>query len=224
MTQVLAVVGGGDLGLHAVLAGEALREAAGRRNQPLDLELRGKGVPGTALSAGAIARADAVLLVGSNPAETMPPMTRHMAGARQRGGLIVIDPRHSATAALTDDGAGLHLQPLPGTDVVLLLGLLHAVIAASGTDDDYLAARVEGWDAVAAASTCWWPERTQQVAQHGLDERHRQSGAAGAVMGVLVRMSVVMSASRRRARRWRDPPCRPRRRAAERKPARPACR
>ncbi|KQT82013.1 PTS fructose transporter subunit IIBC [Methylobacterium sp. Leaf465] len=64
MTQVLAVVGGGDLGLHAVLAGEALREAAGRRNQPLDLELRGKGVPGTALSAGAIARADAVLLVG----------------------------------------------------------------------------------------------------------------------------------------------------------------
>lgn len=64
MTQVLAVVGGGDLGLHAVLAGEALRKAAGRRNQPLDLELRGKGVSGNALSADAIAGADAVLLVG----------------------------------------------------------------------------------------------------------------------------------------------------------------
>ncbi len=64
MTQLLAVVGGGDLGLHAVLAGEALRRAAGRRNQPLDLELRGKGVTGNALSAGAIANAEAVLLVG----------------------------------------------------------------------------------------------------------------------------------------------------------------
>lgn len=64
MTQVLAVVGGGDLGLHAVLAGEALRKAAGRRNQPLDLELRGKGVTGNALSAATIAGAEAVLLVG----------------------------------------------------------------------------------------------------------------------------------------------------------------
>ncbi len=64
MTQMLAVVGGGDLGLHAVLAGEALRKAAGRRNQPLDLELRGKGVTGHALSASAIAGAGAVLLVG----------------------------------------------------------------------------------------------------------------------------------------------------------------
>ncbi|WP_431842995.1 molybdopterin oxidoreductase family protein [Calidifontibacter indicus] len=129
--------------------------AAGNRAFGLD-----RGLPFPLADLGG---ADAVLLVGSNPAETMPPMTRHLAGARQRGGLIVIDPRHSATAALTDDGAGLHLQPLPGTDVVLLLGLLHAVIAASGTDDDYLAARVEGWDAVAAAATCWWPERTQQA-------------------------------------------------------------
>ena len=33
------------------------------------------------------------------------------AGARERGGLIVVDPRRSATARLTGDGAGLHLQP-----------------------------------------------------------------------------------------------------------------
>ena len=37
-------------------------------------------------------------------------------------GSIVVDPRRSATAALTADGGGLHLQPLPGTDLALLLG------------------------------------------------------------------------------------------------------
>lgn len=62
MAQLLAVVGGADLPTHAVLALEALRKAAGRRNQPLALELRGRG---GALPESAIRDAQAVLLVGS---------------------------------------------------------------------------------------------------------------------------------------------------------------
>lgn len=65
MTHLVAVVGGGDLSTHAVLAAEALRRAAGRRNQRLDLELRGRGATGAPLSDGAIRDADAVLLVGT---------------------------------------------------------------------------------------------------------------------------------------------------------------
>ncbi|KTS37327.1 PTS fructose transporter subunit IIBC [Methylobacterium indicum] len=65
MTQLVAVVGGGELGTHAVLAAEALRRAAARRNQRLDLEVRGRGTAGTPLTEGAIRGADAVLLVGS---------------------------------------------------------------------------------------------------------------------------------------------------------------
>ena len=42
---------------------------------------------------------------------------RHLQGARDAGGLIVVDPRRSATAAFTSDGGGIHLQPLPGTDL-----------------------------------------------------------------------------------------------------------
>jgi fructose PTS system EIIBC or EIIC component len=64
MAQLLAVVGGGDLSTHAVLALEALRKAAGRRNQPIALELR--GAPGAdSLPEAAIREAGAVLLVGS---------------------------------------------------------------------------------------------------------------------------------------------------------------
>lgn len=62
MAQLLAVVGGGDLSTHAVLAVEALRKAALGRNQPIAFELRPGGNP---LSEAAIAGADAVLLVGS---------------------------------------------------------------------------------------------------------------------------------------------------------------
>ena len=60
MSQLLAVVGGGDLSTHAVLAVEALRKAAARRSQPIALELRGA----SPLPDSAIARGGAVLLVG----------------------------------------------------------------------------------------------------------------------------------------------------------------
>src|SRR4051812_21847646 len=65
MAQLLAVVGGGDLSTHTVLAVEALRKAAGRRNQPIALELRGRATSGNPLPESAIRGAEAVLLVGS---------------------------------------------------------------------------------------------------------------------------------------------------------------
>ncbi|MEG2926379.1 MAG: molybdopterin-dependent oxidoreductase, partial [Glutamicibacter sp.] len=34
-----------------------------------------------------------ILMLGSNVADTMPPFVRHLAGARENGGLIVVDPR-----------------------------------------------------------------------------------------------------------------------------------
>lgn len=64
MAQLLAVVGGGDLSTHAVLALEALRKAADRRNQPIALELRG-APGGNPLPDEAIRNAGAVLLIGS---------------------------------------------------------------------------------------------------------------------------------------------------------------
>lgn len=102
-----------------------------------------------------------ILLLGSNVAETMPPFIAHLAGAREHGGLIVVDPRTSATARLTEGGNGLHLQPLPGTDIVLLLGLTHLVIAEGLVDLDYVAARTAGFDALRRSVASWWPERVQ---------------------------------------------------------------
>ena len=114
--------------------------AAGMRAFGLD---RGLPFPLADLDA-----ASTILMLGSNVAETMPPFVQHLQGARDAGGLIVVDPRRSATAAFTSDGGGLHLQPLPGTDLALLLGISHAVIHEGLADAEYIADRTTGYDAV----------------------------------------------------------------------------
>ncbi len=105
--------------------------------------------------------ASVVLLLGSNAADTMPPFVQHLRGAQAAGGLVVVDPRRSATARLTEQGRGVHLQPTPGTDLVLLLGLAHIVVAEGLEDRSFLAARTTGYDAVARTLAPWWPERVQ---------------------------------------------------------------
>ncbi|WP_397427924.1 molybdopterin oxidoreductase family protein, partial [Pseudolysinimonas sp.] len=129
--------------------------AAGMRAFGLD---RGLPFPLEALD-----DADVILLLGTNVAETMPPFIGHLEGVRGRGGLIVVDPRRTATARLTDDGGGMHVQSAPGTDLVLLLGLAHVVLAESLADLAYLEARTVGLDRVRRDVAAWWPERVQSV-------------------------------------------------------------
>ncbi|UOE45369.1 molybdopterin oxidoreductase family protein [Agromyces larvae] len=107
--------------------------------------------------------ADTILLLGTNVAETMPPFIGHLAGAQAAGGLVVVDPRRTATAKLTEEGRGLHVQPVPGTDLPLLLGLIHIVIAERLVDVDYVEQRTTGFDAVRRSVAQWWPERVQSV-------------------------------------------------------------
>ncbi|MGL5867161.1 MAG: molybdopterin oxidoreductase family protein, partial [Dermatophilaceae bacterium] len=130
--------------------------------------------------------ADAVLVLGSNPAATMPPLVQHLAGVRSRGGLVVVDPRRSATARLTEDGAGRHLAPVPGTDLVVLLALTHVLVAEGLADEAYLRERTTGWDAVAASVARWWPERAEAVCGVPADELRtaaRRLAAAAPVHG-----------------------------------------
>ncbi|MDN4644719.1 molybdopterin oxidoreductase family protein [Arthrobacter sp. PsM3] len=107
--------------------------------------------------------ASTILMLGSNVADTMPPFVQHLQGARDAGGLIVVDPRRSATAAFTSDGGGLHLQPLPGTDLALLLGLAHVVIHEGLADAGYIAARTVGYDSLVRSVASYWPERVQSL-------------------------------------------------------------
>ena len=103
---------------------------------------------------------DVLVLVGSNLVETMPPAARHLDRLRERGGrVVVIDPRRTPTAERAD----LFLQPVPGGDLALALGLLHLLDAAGAVDEEYVAARTVGFDEVRRGVTAWWPERVERV-------------------------------------------------------------
>ncbi|MFC7388395.1 molybdopterin oxidoreductase family protein [Sphaerisporangium rhizosphaerae] len=101
-----------------------------------------------------IAEADVVMMAGGNVAETMPPFLRHL-----RDTLIVVDPRQTRTAKQ----AALHLKVTPGTDLALALGLLHIAITEGYADQDYIAARTTGFDAVRESVAAWWPERVERI-------------------------------------------------------------
>lgn len=107
-----------------------------------------------------IPRTGCVILVGSNPAETMPPSLRYFTELRENGGtLIVVDPRRTRTA----EHADLHLAPRPGTDLALALGLLHLIVAEGRTDEAYVRERTAGWEETRAAAMAHWPEYVERI-------------------------------------------------------------
>ena len=107
-----------------------------------------------------IRRARAILLVGANPAETMPPIMRHFIAAREAGcTLITVDPRRTRTAELGDR----HLQPVPGTDLALALGMLHIAVAEGLVDEQYVTQRSNGFDEARRIATAYWPERVERM-------------------------------------------------------------
>ncbi len=107
-----------------------------------------------------IASADAILLVGANVAETMPPIMQYFETQRLAGGrLIVVDPRYTATA----QHATSHLRLIPGTDAILAHGLMHVLIHERLIDEAYIRERTEGFEAVRAHAATFWPERVERM-------------------------------------------------------------
>ena len=107
-----------------------------------------------------IAHAETILLVGSNLAETMPPVMQYFEAQKKRGGsLIVVDPRMTPTAAAST----LHLQITPGTDAALANGLLHIAMKAGYTDDAFIAERTRDFELVRRSALSFWPERVERI-------------------------------------------------------------
>lgn len=107
-----------------------------------------------------IAGAEVILIVGSNPVETMPPLMRMFDEQRARGGrLVVADPRRSLTAEM----ATLHLQLAPGSDAALANGLLYVAIRDKLVDQDYVAKRTSGFEVARHAAAAYWPDRVERL-------------------------------------------------------------
>ena len=84
-----------------------------------------------------------VLLWGHNPAETNVHQMRLIQEAKDRGAVVaLVDPRSTDTS----DAADIHLQPRPGTDAALALGLARLIIENGWHAEAFLARHASGVD------------------------------------------------------------------------------
>jgi assimilatory nitrate reductase catalytic subunit len=102
-----------------------------------------------------IPKTNALLVIGANVAECAPIATNYIWQMRENGGrLMVADPRMTPISRNAD----LYLPVRPGTDLGLLLGMLHVLVRENLCDNDYLARHATGWEAVRDQAVKWDPE------------------------------------------------------------------
>jgi assimilatory nitrate reductase catalytic subunit len=107
-----------------------------------------------------IARAGVLFVVGSNPADTLPPIMQWFDKQKAAGGrLIVSDPRRTATARRAD----LHLPVTPGADLALANGLLYLALEEGLVQTEYVAERTSGFDAVRRAVLHYHPAHVERL-------------------------------------------------------------
>lgn len=120
--------------------------------------------------------AEVILLIGSNLAETMPPIMQYFQEQRQRGGkLIAVDPRWSPTA----QNATLHLQLTPGTDLALANGLLHIAARDDLLDTAFIAQRTAGFSDLRRMLASCWPEHIERITGVSVQQMTRAAHLLG---------------------------------------------
>jgi len=91
-------------------------------------------------------KAKCIMLWGFNPVYTsLTNYMRRTIEAKKRGAkLIVVDPCFTKTASKAD----LWLQPEPGTDLILALGMAKVLIDEGLYDEDFVKKHTSGWDSL----------------------------------------------------------------------------
>lgn len=97
-------------------------------------------------------QANLAIVWGANPSSTGIHMVPILRAMQARGGkLIVVDPRRTPLAKKAD----LHLQPRPGTDLVIALALHRELFRQGGADLDFLAEHATGVEELRRRAEPW---------------------------------------------------------------------
>jgi anaerobic selenocysteine-containing dehydrogenase len=173
--------------LDALLYGRVLLKALGTRNifSASTVDQMPKQVS-AGLMFGAILtvpvpdvdRTDHLLILGANPLAsngsllTAPDMRGRLRGVREGGGkVVVVDPRRSRTA----EEASEHHFIRPGTDALLLFGMVNVLFAEGLADPGPLADVCNGLDELPALAEPFTPEAVAPVCGIAADEIARMA-------------------------------------------------
>ncbi len=101
-----------------------------------------------------------IVLWGTNTVVTNLHLWPFIQKARDAGAqVVVIDPVKTRTATVAD----WHLQPLPGTDAALALGMMHVMVAEGLYDADYVARYTHGFEALCERLEAYEPARAAEL-------------------------------------------------------------
>jgi formate dehydrogenase major subunit len=116
--------------------------------------------------------ADAVLVIGSNTTEAHPVIGAQIRQAVGRGAkLVVAEPREIPLA----QDADIFLKIKPGTNIALLNGLMHVIIAEGLYDREYVENRTEGFAELQEVVEDYPPERVAEIC--GIDPEDLKAAA-----------------------------------------------
>ena len=117
-----------------------------------------------------------VFLIGTNTAECHPVLFQRLLKRKKRHPkdvtVVVVDPRATDTTKAADH----HLAIKPGTDLALLHGIAHLVIAAAGVDADFIEEATEGLAEFAPLIAAATPALTAEIC--GISEQQLREVAA----------------------------------------------
>ena len=148
-------------------AGVAATLGSGRACDPADLRL-----------------AELVILWGTNTRLTNRHLWPFVEEARAAGAtVVVVDPIRTITASSAD----WFVQPLPGTDVALMLAMMHVLIRDELVDHEYIDQYTDGFDRLAAHVAGWTPERAAAVCGVAAEEIERLATSYGTASPAFIR-------------------------------------
>ncbi|MBL1178158.1 FdhF/YdeP family oxidoreductase [Pantanalinema sp. GBBB05] len=114
------------------------------------------------VSLESLKQADCVVLAGANSAYNHPRLMNELIKLRDRGGTVIVvnpvmeiglvkfgSPAFPVKSLIPgSEIASLYLQPIPGSDVALFMGIQKALVEQGWVQYDFLQAHTEGWEAV----------------------------------------------------------------------------
>ncbi|NJM47111.1 MAG: FdhF/YdeP family oxidoreductase [Alkalinema sp. RU_4_3] len=144
--------------------------------------------------------ADCVVLIGSNAPANHPRLMNELIQLRDRGGQVIVvnptieiglvkfsSPAYPVKSMLPGGSeiASLYLQPIPGSDVALFVGIQKTLLEQGLADFKFLQAHSEDWEAVVAfAETTSWGaiEKTCGIGQGAIEQAALVIGQAKGVV------------------------------------------
>jgi anaerobic selenocysteine-containing dehydrogenase len=147
-----------------------------------------------------------IVLWGTNTVVTNLHLWPFVQRARKAGArVVVIDPVRTRTAQAADQ----HLQPMPGTDAALALGLMRAIVDEGLHDAAYLEAHTLGFDQLRARLEEYPLERVAEITRLEADEIRELARAYATVRPAAIRTLVGMEHRRGGAMAFRAIACLP---------------